>query len=167
MLIIANTSSSQNKISSFLGLLNTFNVKKTFAGLSLSRSYSEWSFTDLYEKLKTKLKTNRYFRNVVADAHGSSQSLLKRAFHYSAQVTVKPTFYIFTVLSWALTRLKVRKASSVLSYNCRSSCRSDFVLILTIAHVPFLTFLSRANSSRSYRITCVFDHALCYTSRRN
>lgn len=35
-----------------------------------------------------------------ADAHGSSQSLLKRAFRYSAQVTVKPKFYSAELIAY-------------------------------------------------------------------
>ena len=46
------------------------------------------------------MKTNQYFTKVVADADGSSQSLLKRAFHYSAQVTVKPTFYSAKLIAY-------------------------------------------------------------------
>lgn len=37
---------------------------------------------------------------VFADAHGSSQSLLKRAFRYSAQVTVKPKFYSAELIAY-------------------------------------------------------------------
>lgn len=52
---------------------------------------------------------------VFADAHGSSQSLLKRAFRYSTQVTVKPKFYSAELIAY---ESEVRKASNVLSYNC-------------------------------------------------
>lgn len=37
---------------------------------------------------------------VFADTHGSSQSLLKRAFRYSAQVTVKPKFYSAELIAY-------------------------------------------------------------------
>lgn len=46
-----------------------------------------------YEKLITN-------DQVFADAHGSSQSLLKRAFRYSAQVTVKPKFYSAELIAY-------------------------------------------------------------------
>ena len=86
-MIIANTSSSQNKISIFLVLLNTFNVKKKkhqqgFYSQEVTRSDGVFL-----------REVNNKRPKVFADAHGSSQSLLKRAFRYSAQVTVKPKFY--------------------------------------------------------------------------
>lgn len=98
ILIIANTSSSQNKISIFLVLLNTFNVKKKkkkhqqgFYSQEVTRSDSVFL---------REVNNKRPVPKVFADAHGSSQSLLKRAFRYSAQVTVKPKFYSAELIAY-------------------------------------------------------------------
>ena len=89
----ANTSSSQNKISIFLVLLNTFNVKKKNQQGFYSQEVTRSDGVFLRE-------VNNKRPKVFADAHGSSQSLLKRAFHYSAQVTVKPKFYSAELIAY-------------------------------------------------------------------
>lgn len=93
-MIIANTSSSQNKISIFLALLNTFNVKKK----KHQQGFYSQEVTPSDGVFLREVNNKR--PKVFADAHGSSQSLLKRAFRYSAQVTVKPKFYSAELIAY-------------------------------------------------------------------
>lgn len=67
---------------------------------NISRAFTPKKLLGVIVFFLREVNNKRPVPKVFADAHGSSQSLLKRAFRYSTQVTVKPKFYSAELIAY-------------------------------------------------------------------